>query len=188
MGAVEVNIFYYVFGALYVLVFLWRYLRGAFDVLMDNKLRCLLALITAVMINFLLSWGVQLALLAFDFDLTDVPNNDAVSDMATESYNLVLAMTVFLAPLVEEPLFRGAVFGSISRRSRFWAYAVSAVLFSLYHVWQYAVVYMDPTYLLYGLSYLPVSIALAYAYERSGSIWTPILMHMGINALAMYLL
>ena len=42
--------------------------------------------------------------------------------------------------------------------------------------------------LLYALEYIPVSFALAWAYERSGSIWTNIFFHMGFNALSYYVL
>ena len=108
--------------------------------------------------------------------------------MADTGFNMTFALAVFLAPMVEEPLFRGAVFGSLYRRSRWAAYAVSAALFSLYHVWQFAAAYGDPTYLIYALAYVPVSLALAFAYERSGSIWVPIAFHMTINAVTMYVL
>ena len=101
---------------------------------------------------------------------------------------LVFAMSVFLAPLVEEPLFRGAVFGSIYHKNRYAAYAVSTLLFALYHVWQYVAVYGDASYLLYMLNYVPASVALAFAYERSGSIWVPMALLAAINAASMLLL
>ncbi len=46
----------------------------------------------------------------------------------------------------------------------------------------------DMTMLLYALEYLPVSVVLAWAYERSGCIWTNIFFHMGFNALSFYVL
>ena len=131
---------------------------------------------------------MQLLVLALGTDLSNPPNNEAVLDMADTGFNMTFALAVFLAPMVEEPLFRGAVFGSLYRRSRWAAYAVSAALFSLYHVWQFAAAYGDPTYLIYALAYVPVSLALAFAYERSGSIWVPIAFHMTINAVTMYVL
>lgn len=182
----DINTAYYALGVVYVFIFMYGYLRRAFDVLLDNKRRCLSALFTAVIIDILLSWGAQLIFEVAGLDLNSIPNNAAVTDMASESYSTVMAIAVFFAPLVEEPLFRGAVFGSISRLSRFWAYGISAVMFSLYHVWQFAAA--DPVLLVYGIAYLPVSAALAFAYERSGSIWVPIFMHMGINMTAMMVL
>ena len=37
---------------------------------------------------------------------------------------------------------------------------------------------------LYALQYLPVTLALCYSYERSGCLWTPILLHMFNNVMA----
>ena len=64
------------------------------------------------------------------------------------------------------------------------AYAVSIALFSLYHVWQYAVVFGDARLLLWAVQYIPVSAALAWSYERTGTVWTSIFVHMIINSMA----
>lgn len=113
-----------------------------------------------------------------------VPNNDAVTGLAKVDYKRMIAVAVLMAPLVEECLFRGVVFGTIRSRSRFWAYAVSIALFSLYHVWQYVVMYGDPKLLLSALAYVPVSAALTFCYEQTRSIWPPVFFHMCINALS----
>ncbi len=43
--------------------------------------------------------------------------------------------------------------------------------------------YMDLTLLIFLIQYIPVSFVLTWCYERSGSIWVPIFLHMLINAL-----
>ena len=73
-------------------------------------------------------------------------------------------------------------------KSRFWAYAASIALFSLYHVWQYVLVYQDPKLLLSALAYVPVSAALTFCYEQTRSIWPPVFFHMCINALSLAVL
>lgn len=103
-----------------------------------------------------------------------MPNNDAVTGLAKVDYKRMTAVAVLMAPLVEECLFRGVVFGTIRPHSRFWAYAVSIALFSLYHVWQYVIVYSDPKLLLSALAYVPVSAALTFCYEQTRSIWPPV--------------
>ena len=108
------------------------------------------------------------------------PNNEAITAMAPEGMNKLTAMTVFMAPIVEEILFRGLAFGVLRSRNRAAAWIVSVLLFSFYHVWQYAVI--DPLYLLTAVLYIPASIALNWSYERSGSIWAPIFYHMLTNA------
>lgn len=181
----KMNALYYGFGALYIFLFLWKYLRGGYDTLIDNIRRCLVALLMGWLLHIIMSFSLSIIMTLFGMDLASSPNNDAVVDMAKSSYGSIFAMAVFLAPIVEEPLFRGAVFGSIRPYNRAAAYAVSSVLFSLYHVWQFAVLYQDPRYLLSAVSYLPISIALCYSYERSGSIWVPVLFHMSMNLLSM---
>lgn len=180
-----INIIYYALGFAFMLLVLGKYLRRGFDALLDNWRWVLLAVITAYMLDVLLSVGLQLILTALGDPLGTSPNNQMVESMAGTDYNLTFAMAVFLAPVVEEPLFRGAVFGSLYKRGRLVAYAVSVLLFSLYHVWQYA--FLDWHYIFYAIQYIPVSVALCCCYERSGSIWTPIFFHMMINGLSMAL-
>ncbi len=62
------------------------------------------------------------------------------------------------------------------------AYLTSMLLFSLYHVWGYAI--QDPANWLYLLQYLPASWVLCRCYERCDSIWGSILLHMCINGVS----
>lgn len=185
LSELKLNVYYYAAGCIYMLVLLRGGLRRSFDALLDRPTSALAALLVSVAIYFVLSWAVGLGALALDVDLTDPPNNDLVLGLADSNFWLVFVMVVVLAPVVEEPLFRGAIFGSLYRRSRWAAYAVSAALFSLYHVWQYAAAYGDVKTLLYAAGYLPAALALAYCYERTGSLWTPILFHAAVNAFSM---
>jgi membrane protease YdiL (CAAX protease family) len=178
------NIFYYAFGCVFVLAFLWKFLRRSYDALIDGLLRSVIVFFSAYMLDVILSYALQLIFMAFGYDLSSTPNDDMIIQMADQGYNVTFAMAVFLAPLVEEPLFRGLVFGGLRKKSRLLAYAASVVLFALYHVWQYVFAYADPMYLVYALNYISVSIALAYCYESSGSIWVPIAFHMTINAVS----
>jgi len=106
----------------------------------------------------------------------------AVMEMAGVEYGKTAALAIFLAPLVEEPVFRGAVFGGLYRYGRPLAYGASMLLFSLYHVWGYAL--QDPVYWVYLLQYLPVSWLLCRCYERCNSIWGSIFFHMTVNAVS----
>ena len=54
---------------------------------------------------------------------------------------MTLLIVIFLAPFVEEVLFRGLVFGNLRGKSACGgATLVSCLLFALLHVWQFAVV------------------------------------------------
>ena len=181
------NLVYYAIGIVFCLTVMFSFLRMSFDRLVENFRICLLTMLLALMIDYALSGVAALLLMLVDATVEN-PNNAAVMDMAVDADGTVKAMAIFLAPIVEELLFRGVFFGSIRPRSRVWAYVVSVAAFSLYHIWQYAVAYQDPAMLLYALQYIPVSIVLAWAYERSGCIWTNIFFHMGFNAMSFYAL
>lgn len=181
------NLIYYAVGIVFCLTVMFTFLRRAFDRLVDNLRLCLLTILVALMLDYALSGAAAILLMLVD-GLVENPNNSAVMEMANQNGGTIKAIGIFLAPIVEEILFRGVLFGSIRTRSRLWAYIASVAAFALYHVWQYAAVSGDFTMLLYALQYIPVSIVLAWAYERSGSIWTNIFFHMGFNALTFYVL
>ena len=111
--------------------------------------------------------------------------NDAVISARTGSApHMTLLIVLFLAPFVEETLFRGLVFGGLKERSRPLAYAASCALFALVHVWQFAVAGRDPAYFLVMVQYLIPGLVLAWAYDHSGTLWAPIGLHAGVNALS----
>ena len=177
------NFLVYAAGTLYMFIVLGRFLRREFDPFCDSIFRCALQI-----------GGSYLAVLAFNSLFAVVlmlvtgkpevgnPNNEQIIDLAEESPGMIKAMGIFLAPIVEELLFRAGLFGTIRKRSRGLAYVVSILAFSGYHVWNYAL--RDPRYVLYMIQYIPVSWLLARCYEKTRSIWTPIFLHMVINAVS----
>lgn len=171
----------YAVGAAYMLLALRRFLRRDFDPLCDRPFRALLTVLGCYLLSRFGLTLVNLLSLALDLSASN-DNNDAVIELVKADLGPASAMAVFLAPIVEECIFRAGVFGLIRRKSRVLAYAVSALVFGLYHVWSGAL--SDPIQLLFVLDYLPSSLALAYAYERTNSIWSSIFLHMLTNALA----
>ena len=99
---------------------------------------------------------------------------------------MTILIVVFLAPFVEEVLFRGLVFGNLRTKSRLAAYAVSCLLFALLHVWQFAVVNQDITYFLLMIQYLVPGLVLAGVYDYSGTLWASIGLHAAANALSVW--
>ena len=111
-------------------------------------------------------------------------NDAAISARLGASPGRTILMVVFLAPVVEETLFRGCVFGALREYSRAGAYFVSCLLWGLAHVWQYAA--GDWSYLLLALRYAAPGLVMAWTYERSGSLWGSVLLHGIVNALAVW--
>lgn len=180
LDEINANFLCYAIGIAYMLVFQRRFLRRDFDPLCDKPLNCLSEIVTGYALMLLFNLAMSFALQALS--PSENQNNAAIMEMAGQGYGKVAAMSIFLAPIVEELMFRGGVFGLLCRYSRFWAYAGSMLLFSLYHVWGYAI--SDPTYWLYMVQYLPVSFLLCRCYERTNTIWASIFLHMLINSIA----
>lgn len=181
---ISLNAVYYGVGFVYVLGFCTPFLRKGFDITLDAPGAFLYSVLGAWVMEYFLSALLTLALSAFNVGLSS-PNNDAVVEMIAYDRNRLIGITVFLAPLVEEILFRGLLFGALAGRRRRLAWVVSVAAFSLYHVWQYAIA--DPAALLSAVFYIPGSIALTWCYERTGSIWSPIAYHMLSNFIAVML-
>ena len=110
------------------------------------------------------------------------PNNEALLSLTGLDFRVTHALAIFIAPIVEELLFRGVVFGSLRGKNPVAAYIVTFLVFALAHLWQF--LGQDGQLWLYALQYLPVSLALCYSYDKSGCLWTPILLHMMNNMMA----
>ena len=113
-------------------------------------------------------------------------NDLNVALMLQEEFSLLAIGIVMLVPVVEETLFRGMIFRNLYDRSPAGAYLISMVAFAAIHVTGY-VGSVEPIYILLSfLQYLPAGYCLCFAYRRSGTIISPILMHMIVNAVAVY--
>jgi len=105
---------------------------------------------------------------------------DVGFDNITKYYEYVLAFItlVVLAPIAEEVLMRGYLYGKLRKVTSFAvAMIISSLLFSLMHFqWNVAV------------SVLPLAIVMVALREATGGIWAGILLHMLKNGVAFYFL
>ena len=128
LGASQMNFIYYALSLLLVALFLGKFLRRSFDGLVDAPGRCLT--------SFALGWVAYIALgMIATYALkelsinTDNLNEQTISTMLSADRGIIIAMTVFLAPIVEESIFRGGIFCGLHQKSRVAAYAASIVMF-----------------------------------------------------------
>ena len=112
-------------------------------------------------------------------------NDATISAQIDDAPRLTMVIIIFIAPFVEEVLFRGLVFGNLKGKSLPVAYVLSCVLFALSHVWQFAVGAQTVSQFLVMLQYLVPGFMLAWSYDRSGTLWTPVALHAVFNALAL---
>ena len=180
----HLNLLYYGIGFVFLLITMFRYLKESFADLCSNVFNTLIGVLAGYILYILFSNLVGYFLSIFLQELTN-PNSQAVSAETRLNPNTMLAVGVLLAPIVEEVLFRGVAFGTLRRNNVLLAYAVSSVLFAVYHLWQYFIYSYNSALFLYLLQYIPAGIVLAWSYERGRNIWCPVFLHMLINYVSM---
>jgi len=181
----QINVAYFVINCIMIWVIFHNFLIRSFRAIRFWEL--VQALILGFCLyyagNLLFGWIVNL------LGLTITSFNDqTVMGLISQNKWVMGICAVVLAPIVEETLVRGLLFGVIRRSSRILAYAVTILFFAVMHVWQYLALYDFREVLLAALQYIPAGIALGWTYEKSNTVWAPILLHMTINAISMGLL
>ena len=185
MSALTINIAYFAINLAATLLIFHGFLRQSY--FGGSFWNFVQALILGFALYYAGTWAVQ-ALEHLLAGQVTIYNNETVNDLIFENRYVMLAVSVIFAPVIEETLVRGVVFGTIRPASRVLAYIVSALLFTLMHNWQYFGLYPALSILLSCLPYIPASVALAWVYEKGGTIWAPITLHALINAMSFGLL
>jgi uncharacterized protein len=105
---------------------------------------------------------------------------DTGFNQLSQQYEYVLAFItlVIVAPIAEELLFRGYLFGKLKKFFPLWiAILVTSVLFAALHgAWNLA------------LDTFALSIVMCLLRVSTGSLWAPIMLHMTKNGIAFYIL
>jgi membrane protease YdiL (CAAX protease family) len=106
----------------------------------------------------------------------------------TKQYEYVLAFVtlVMIAPIAEEAIFRGYLYGKLRKSVPIWvAIGVTSLLFGLLHMkWDGGLLAGANV----GLDVFVLSVVMCSLREVTGSIWAGIVLHMMKNGLAFYLL
>ena len=178
----EANVVYYLLSATLLFLVFWTFLKHGVHLLLDWLPENLFAFGTGLVGWAVLSFLAGLIPLPVkNPNLLSYPEQYALAPLAT------VVILVVLMPVVEEPLFRGLLFGASRRYSRILGYVLSTLVYALYCVWQFVYTYgtIDFRYLLLIVEYLPMSLALTWCYNNGGSIWSPIALHVVINAVTL---
>ena len=148
-----------------------------------------IGLAPAGFIIYLLASGLLMyALTKFisGFDAAE-PQNIGFQDLS-QGYEYVLAFItlVVIAPVAEEAIFRGYLYGKLRKSVSIWlAVLVTSILFGLLHMkWDGGLL----AGINVGVDVFILSIIMCSLREVTGSIWAGVLLHMLKNGLAFYLL
>lgn len=148
-----------------------------------------IGLAPAGFVMYLLASGVMmyvLSQLVSGFNAAE-PQEIGFQDLS-QRYEYILAFItlVIIAPVAEEAIFRGYLYGKLRKAAPIWlAVLVTSVLFGLLHMkWDGGLL----AGINVGIDVFILSIVMCSLREVTGSIWAGILLHMLKNGLAFYLL
>lgn len=184
LQAAQFSLIYYFLLVCTTVLLFWSFLRRNFDILLDRLPENLIVLLTGLVAAGLLHRLVMLIPYPLENpNLLSYPSQYLMAPVET------VVIFVILMPIVEEPLFRGLLFGGLRGYSRVLAFVVSTLAYALFCVIQFVFspVGINPLYLLLIVQYLPMSLVLTWSYDQGGSIWSVMLLHMGINAMTLAL-
>lgn len=180
LSAAVINACYYALNLLSVLLIFRDFLLRNLRTLRADRIP---AAFVAFPIYLVLSTLVSQVILRILPDFQN-RNNGTVYAVLDTSPLLMIGLSVIVAPLVEETLFRGLIFGRIRRKSRVLAYLITALCFSAIHVVGYLGLLSPLEIAASILQYVPASVVLCGLYEYSDNLIPPILLHAIINLVA----
>ena len=180
MHAAEQNFLYLAISFLLISAVMLRFLRQSLNIFLQRSFYAL----RWAGICYILYWVSFLPLTSllttFVPDFQNI-NDSTIFELFNSNRTLTTIGVILLAPIAEELIYRGVIFGTFYPRSRLAAYALSCIAFSAIHVAGYIGQWDALTLALCFVQYIPGGLCLAWAYDRSGTIWAPILIHIAIN-------
>ncbi len=177
------NFVRYLIDFLFILIIFHRFLRDSFVAAWRDIWNFVQAVVLGLVAYRACAWVFDLVMSYLLPGFSNI-NDTAISAMAGSSYLLTLIVVVFLAPLIEEVLYRGLVFRNLWRSSKVAGYLVSMAAFSAVHVLGYIGTESLTTLVLCFVQYLPAGLCLAWTYSKADNIFAPVIVHAVVNAIA----
>ena len=116
-------------------------------------------------------------------------NQELVVKSLIENPLLMVVMTVIFAPIVEELVFRGALYQSLRSKNNYKkAMFISMFLFSFLHIIPGLIENQSLTEFIYLFQYAGLAFFMIRAFEETGSIWGAISVHVMNNLLSVIMI
>lgn len=148
-----------------------------------------IGLAPVMLVLSLIATGIVMYVASIVIPAVDLETEQQIGfENLTQRYEMLLAFftLVVLAPICEEILFRGYLYGRVRKYyNAFWAIALTSVVFGLMHVYAGPGLPLQWNVMI-GTTVLAVFIAILREY--TGSIWAGILVHMLKNGIAFFVL
>ncbi len=180
-----INFLYFSLNFLFLLAIFSRFLKRSFGYARKHMGDFFMSALAGFGGYWLSNVVFSFVILTFFPDYAN-PNDGSIAVMAKGNFYIMAVGAVLFVPMAEELIHRGLVFGTLAKSSRFLAYVISAAFFAAIHVVGYVGVFSHRDLVLAFVQYLPAGLMLGWAYERSGTIFAPIAVHMVINAIGIF--
>lgn len=203
-GTIELNLFLQIITAVIMLFFFgrfyWENLKTFFK---EFKAVYIWAPIACYAMSIAGNMAMQMLLMIIrGGEIQSTTNNDLVNEMLIENPITMILITVVLAPFVEETIFRAGLCRPMTASKNYFVKAlgfiISAGLFALMHVWQYAFFAVDASGVIYLtfnaneflsiLTYIPMAIFFAVCSYLCKNFWGSVICHAMSNAISVALM
>ena len=131
---------------------------------------------------------VAIAVALFSLDMTQTQTLPFSQAMLGTQWQFLLAFItmVVLAPIAEELLFRGYLYGKLRKSFSVWlSVLVTSLAFGLAHLWAGT---DKPLQWSVAVDTFSLSLVMCAAREYTGAVWVPMMVHIIKNGIAFYLL
>lgn len=186
-GAAFYNTAFYVIFLAVTIYLAWPLLQKSWSRLKKDKLNSLVIIILAfVGMIYVSAYCSDLAEMLSGKVQSD--NQDSIVQALQFSPWLMIFVTLVFSPLVEEIVFRAAIFRPIQARGHTgWAITISALLFGLLHVYEalFAGNFSD---IYFILSYGAMGAFMCAVYYITDDFYAAVLLHLLNNGVAMFFL
>lgn len=183
----ELNFIFFSINFVSVIAIFHRYLRASVNLLLQRPFIILRYAFLGFLAYQIAKFLITFIVLRIYPEFTNL-NDQSVMHLFAQNYTLMSISVILLAPLAEEVLYRGVLFGSIYKENPILGYVISAIAFCSIHIISYIGLYKPADLLCSFLIYLPAGIFLSWSYEKSGCIIAPILIHIASNQFGIQLL
>ena len=180
MNTATRNFLYLAVSFLMITAVMLRFLRQSLRVFIQRPFYALRWAFIPYLVYWVSYLSIRFLLATFVPTFRNI-NDATIFQLLQENAALTSIGVILLAPIAEELFYRGVIFGTFHPHNRLAAYALSCIAFSAVHLAGYMHQADGLTLVLCFVQYLPAGLCLAWSYDRSGTIWAPILMHIAIN-------
>ena len=203
LGLMEINMIVNG-GALLAMIFFFHdfFIQNIKSFFKEFKSIYLWLPIVSYICSFMANMVVQMILMLVRGELQNTSNNELVMELLYQYPLQLVLLTVIIAPITEEAVFRAALSRSMTASHKAWVrpigFVLSIFLFSFFHVYQYVFFATDASgavYLTFNMNeflsilvYIPMAVGLTLCSYFGRNYWCSVICHMITNSVAVFML